>query len=294
MRKPSEIKIGEYTLKEILERHLHWLNQDCEGWENMKANLCNIDLSDVNLSHAKLCNTKLCDAKLYNAYLYSANLSGADLSNADLSLADLYCANLSNAKLCNANLNGANLYCANLRYTDLSNAKLFNANLCTVDFTNADLSDADLRCANLCCTDLSNTNMYNVELYHTNIYDTDLSDAENIPFISLACPSEGSFIAWKKVMDYLVKLEIPASAKRCSATTQKCRASKAKVLGIYTLDGKRTNLKNILNKTNQYSELDYVVGETVYPDSFDENRWNECSNGIHFFINKQDAIYYVG
>ena len=36
----------------------------------------------------------------------------------------------------------------------------------------------------------------------------------------------------------------------------------------------------------------YVVGEMVYPDSFDENRWNECSHGIHFFINKQNAIDY--
>ena len=34
----------------------------------------------------------------------------------------------------------------------------------------------------------------------------------------------------------------------------------------------------------------YKVGEMVYPDSFNEDRWNECSNGIHFFINKQDAI----
>lgn len=27
-------------------------------------------------------------------------------------------------------------------------------------------------------------------------------------------------------------------------------------------------------------------------DSFDEDRWNECSHGIHFFINKQEAIDY--
>ena len=36
----------------------------------------------------------------------------------------------------------------------------------------------------------------------------------------------------------------------------------------------------------------YKVGEMAYPDKFDDNRWNECSNGIHFFINKQDAIDY--
>ena len=40
-------------------------------------------------------------------------------------------------------------------------------------------------------------------------------------------------------------------------------------------------------------ETRYKVGEMVYPDSFDEDRRNECSHGIHFFINKQDAIDYL-
>ena len=42
-----------------------------------------------------------------------------------------------------------------------------------------------------------------------------------------------------------------------------------------------------------HASLLYKVGEMVYPDSFDEDRWNECSNGIHFFINKQEAIDYI-
>ena len=36
----------------------------------------------------------------------------------------------------------------------------------------------------------------------------------------------------------------------------------------------------------------YKVGETVYPDSFDEDRWNECSNGIHFFMTRREAELY--
>lgn len=31
MRNPKDIRIGNYTLEEILEKHQHWLNQDCEG-----------------------------------------------------------------------------------------------------------------------------------------------------------------------------------------------------------------------------------------------------------------------
>jgi len=85
-------------------------------------------------------------------------------------------------------------------------------------------------------------------------------------------------------------LQIPEDAKRCSATTRKCRCDKALVLGITDLDGSNP-IGEILNESQPHHVL-YEVGKMVYPDSFDENRWNECSHGIHFFINKQDAIDY--
>jgi hypothetical protein len=84
-------------------------------------------------------------------------------------------------------------------------------------------------------------------------------------------------------------LEIPADAKRSSATTNKCRCDKAFVVSI-------TNIKNgeSIDKidNDEYAHTEYVVGEMVYPDSWDGNRFNECSHGIHFFIDKQDAIDY--
>ena len=86
-----------------------------------------------------------------------------------------------------------------------------------------------------------------------------------------------------------MKLEIPEDAKRSSATTRKCRCSKAKVVSI-------TGIKSGKDYGAAFSQRDsgftYRVGETVVPDSFDEDRWNECSNGIHFFITKQEAIDY--
>ena len=40
----------ESDLKKILENHLHWLREDCEGWENMRADLSGADLSGaINL-----------------------------------------------------------------------------------------------------------------------------------------------------------------------------------------------------------------------------------------------------
>ena len=36
----------------------------------------------------------------------------------------------------------------------------------------------------------------------------------------------------------------------------------------------------------------YRVGETVEVKDFDENRWDECSTGIHFFITRGEAASY--
>ena len=37
----------------------------------------------------------------------------------------------------------------------------------------------------------------------------------------------------------------------------------------------------------------YKIGEIVSVDDFYEDRWNECSTGIHFFINRQEAVDYI-
>ena len=126
------------------------------------------------------------------------------------------------------------------------------------------------------------------DLRGADLREADLREAKNIPFIPLVCPSDGSFTAWKKCQgSIIVKLLIPEDAKRSSATTRKCRASKAVVLEIQDVEGNKIDAV-------AYGKdgFEYKVGETVYPDSFDEDRWNECSHGIHFFINRQEAVDY--
>ena len=170
---------------------------------------------------------------------------------------------------------GANLRGADLRDADLGGADLGYADLRGADLRGADLGGADLRGANLRDADLRGAN---------------LRDAKEIPYIPLACPSDGPFIGWKKVHNHLIKLLIPDGARRSSATSQKCRCDKALVMEITDLDG--TNpIREIENISREPHTL-YRVDEMVYPDSFDDARWNECSHGIHFFINKQDAINY--
>lgn len=128
---------------------------------------------------------------------------------------------------------------------------------------------------------------------NADLSSADLSDAKSIPFIPKLeiCPSEGAFIGWKKVNDFIIKLQILEDSKRSSATTRKCRCDKALVLEIQNIKGENSGLTHILN-TSQDVDLDYIVGEIVYPDKFDEDRWNECSHGIHFFITRQEAVVY--
>ena len=142
----------------------------------------------------------------------------------------------------------------------------------------------------------SGANLRGANLRGVNLGVANLGDAKNIPYVPLACPSDGAFVGWKKVIDqederqYLVKLLIPEDARRSSSTGIKCRCDKAKVLAIYDIVDNMAEVKSVLS-TN-YVQTCYMVGEEVLPDSFDENRWEECSHGIHFFINKQDAINY--
>ena len=182
-----------------------------------------------------------------------------------------------------ADLYGANLYGADLRGADLYGADLYEADLRGADLRGADLYGADLRGADL----------YGANLREANLYEADLYGAKNVPYIPYACPDTGSFTAWKKdgTGKLIIKLLIPEDAKRMSAAGRKCRCDKAQVLAIENLDGTPAE------KTETYSQNDnhfiYRVGETVTPEKpFCGDRWQECSSGIHFFINRQEAVEY--
>ena len=218
---------------------------------------------------------------------------------ADLSGADIYGLDLRGANLYGANLIRADLRVAYLIKADLREANLSGANLSGADIYEADLSGADLREANLREANLSGANLSGADLRGADLRGANLRLAKNIPSYAcrLVCPEEGSFIGFKKARttapdfrEAIVKLLITEDAKRSSATTRKCRCDKAKVISITSLDGKE-------NFTTAYSYYDrffqYTVGQTVVIDDFDEDRWNECSTGVHFFITREEAIDYT-
>ena len=190
---------------------------------------------------------------------------------------------------CGADLSGADLRSANLRSANLGSAYLRSADLSGADLSGADLGSAYLRSADLRSADLNGAYLGGAYLRSADLSGTDLSGAKNLQHIPLSCPSDGAFIAWKKVDGKLIELEIPADARRSSSTTAKCRCDKAKVISITDIDS-HDSIDEITN--TKFVKTLYKVGEMVYPDAFDENRFNECSNGIHFFIDKQTAIKY--
>ena len=108
--------------------------------------------------------------------------------------------------------------------------------------------------------------------------------------LPMACPEEGEFIGFKKARGYIVKLKITEDAKRCSATGRKCRCSKAVVLSITNKDGSDSGFTEV--KSSYDSNFVYRVGETVEVKDFCEDRWKECSAGIHFFITRKEAEDY--
>lgn len=140
---------------------------------------------------------------------------------------------------------------------------------------------------------LEGANLRNADLRGANLRGTNLADAdysEYTSFLSLQCPTEGSFIGWKKCGKYIVKLKICEDAERSSSTSIKCRCSKAEVLEIQNMDGSIADITEICS--NHDKNFIYKVGETVEVKDFDKCRWNECSTGIHFFIDRDVAVLY--
>ena len=190
-----------------------------------------------------------------------AYLSGAYLSGANLSWANLSGAYLSGANLSWANLSGANLSGAYLSEAYLSGAYLSGANL-----SGAYLSGA-----------------YYIE------------KAKNL-FYPIACPEIGAFVGWKKAKgktsghECIVKLEITEDAVRSSGTGRKCRCSKATVLEIQDLEGIVLEQVAVSDRDENFH---YIPGTVASVLDFDENRWNECSTGIHFYITREEAVRHV-
>jgi len=167
------------------------------------------------------------------------------------------------------------------------------------DLSGADLYGANLRGANLRGANLRRANLYGTDLYGANLRGADLRGAnlrraKNIPEFQLVetiIVPEGDIIGWKKCQNnVLVKVLIPKEAKRSNASGRKCRAEYVKVLELIDMSDKRKKVEVALSTYN--GKIEYRKGETVKCNKWDEERFNECSGGIHFFITREEAEDY--
>ena len=176
-----------------------------------------------------------------------------------------------------ANLRGANLRGANLSLANLSEANLSWANLSVANLSEANLSEADLSGANLRGADLRGAK--NIDSAIASI---------GTAFFALQCPEKGAYTAYKKLSSgFIAELEIPADAMRSSATSRKCRASKAYVVSITDVDGNHPVSKASSKRDPSFI---YEVGKMVEVPDFDLDRWNDNSTGIHHYITRAEAV----
>jgi len=125
---------------------------------------------------------------------------------------------------------------------------------------------------------------------------------------------EQPHIAFKAVDSGIATLIIPEGARVVSPTLSaqvsnigpsKYRTDEAVVVGIREYDITISVFSSSALKTDkqigdgsslnepEHNSVTYRIGETVTPDYLDENTSTVCTNGIHFFAEKDDAVEWL-
>ena len=211
---------------------------------------------------------------LKNCAFKDMDLTGLDLKNVDLDWSDF-----ENVKLANVDFENSNLSNVFLEHADLSNASFKN---CTLHATN------------LRYTDLTNVDFSGADIFGANLEEAKMDGIktdENTKHYKMVCPETGAFLAWKTCFNTrLVRLLIPADARRTSSTLNTCRCDKAKVLAV-------TDPTETIKFDEAVSYVDgdfvYKVGEMAYAKGFNPDRWRDSTGGIHFFMTKEEALGYL-
>ena len=281
------MKFNNTNLDEVVKAHeLH-----CDPNLKTRAALVykDVEPSLADFSHMRIEGVEFC-----GKYLGFADFSGSIFINCNFSGAFMEYAIMKRCHFFKCKFCGTDLHASYMQHTVFDMCMFNSANLHYID-------------ANCSRFDHCNFKKAGID-DSTDFTNVDMSCPKNMPYIPMVCPEEGEFIAWKKcyctvkstmthsvynLKTCIVKLKIPANAIRSSSFGRKCRASEAIVLAIQDIHGK--DLGAGIEAFSEYDQnFKYRVGETVKPRlaPFDRDRWRECSAGIHFFINRQEAVRY--
>jgi len=284
------MKADESVKTELVEIRSRW-------WPNKVIFSCEVDAGlgtqGLKLGAAVKCAIRS-DTFLNNADLRGVDLGGADLNRAEFMHSDLSGANLSFADLSGADLMDAVLKNANLKRTRLSCADLSRANLEGADLEAADLWAAYLPGANLAHTELWNTELLEAELPGANLTGANVESAKlarttltkaMIDPLSSArmsiVPEAGEYVGWVGGEGgVVIKILVPAEARRSNAAGRVCRAEFATVLEVIGGD---------VGVTEGPPIIEYRVGETVRGGRWDDDRWNEDGGGVPHYITRIEA-----
>ena len=201
-------------------------------------------------------------------------LEGMDFSRVDFSNGDFKNVNFRSCKFDNAKL---------------QHTKFENCDLSGSSFAYADLFSADLRTCNLSGSNFDGADFFAALLWEAKLDNLLVTDRTK--FFRNYCPEEGYIFGYKKCFnERMVQLLIPKDAKRCSSTTNACRCDKARVVAITDVN-KKESYKEAMSFVDP--NFIYRLGEMVYADSYNEDRWHDSSHGIHFWMTFEEALSYM-
>ena len=177
---------------------------------------------------------------------------------------------------------------ANFSHSSIENALFENCTFRGVDFRYANMRTCAMRYNDLTGANIEGADLFAAVLEHAKL--DGIIYNEETKWFKLHCPETGPFLGYKKCFNNrLVQLLIPADAKRTSATMNSCRCSKAKVLTIKSFDYKE-------EFDEAWSLVDenfvYRKGEWVEVLDFNEDRWQDSTTGIHFWMTREEALAY--
>mgnify|MGYP004449075291 FL=1 len=212
-------------------------------------------------------------------------IKGRVIENADLSEKDLRGIDFSETTFTNVKFDGADMDGCNIFKTWFTDCSLRNVKL-----TNANAREAGFRFQDLTGIDISGTDIFGSILEYAKLDGLKYDDRTQ--HYKLRCPEEGAFIGWKCCIGLrVVRLLIPADARRVSATMDTCRCDKAKVLSIKSIDETK-DYEWAQSTVDQ--DFYYEVGKWVEPANyFEPDRWKDSSPGVHFFMEREECIAYM-
>jgi hypothetical protein len=211
---------------------------------------------------------------LTESIIHDVDFSGQDLTNIDFSFTRFERVDLTEA---------------DMSHSKVSQCSFYDCKMQRIKFTGSDLRESIFR-----YNDLSGSDISGADLHHAVLEEAVLDDIksdENTKWWRMVPPEKGPFIAWKCCTELrVVQMLVPADAQRVSATAETCRCSKAKVLSIKSID--ETKSYDWAQSTVD-PDFYYEVGKWAVPSNgFEPDRWKDSSRGIHFFMERQQAVDY--